>query len=70
MFDKGYAPSIHFVWLDSYVGQFQSHKPWYFVECYLDLTSGCVMIWSFFGIGHGKGTHDGARAVIKWFLRQ
>jgi len=68
MVDRGYAPSTHFVWSNSYAGQFKSHKPWYFVGCYLNLTGGCVMIWSFFKIGHGKGAHDGARAIIKWFL--
>jgi hypothetical protein len=26
------------------------------------------MICFFFGIGHGKGAYDGARAIIKWFL--
>jgi hypothetical protein len=61
MVDRGYAPFIHFFWLDNYVGQFKSHKPWYFVGCYPNLTSG----WSFFGIGHRKGAHDGANVVIK-----
>ncbi len=28
------------------------------------------MLWSFFGSGHGKGPHDGGRAMIKWFLRR
>jgi hypothetical protein len=28
------------------------------------------MIWSFFGIGHRKGAHDGTRTVIKQFLQQ
>ncbi len=68
MVDKGYAPSTHFVWSNGYEGQFKSHKPWYFVGCYPNLIGGCVMIWSSFGIGHGKGAHDGARAIIKWFL--
>jgi hypothetical protein len=68
MVDRGYAPSIHFIWLDNYVGQFKSHKPWYSVGCYSNLTSGCAMIWSFFGIGHRKGAHDGDKVVIKQFL--
>jgi hypothetical protein len=28
------------------------------------------MIWSFFGAGHGKGTHDGVGAIVKRFLQQ
>jgi hypothetical protein len=70
MVEKGYAPSIHFVWLDGCAGQFKSHKPWYFVGHYPNLTCGCAMIWSFFGMGHGKGAHDGPRVAIKWFLWQ
>jgi hypothetical protein len=70
MVEEGYAPSIHFVWSNSYTCQFKSQKPWYFVGCYPNLINGCAMIWSFFGIGHGKGAHDGARAVIKQFLWQ
>jgi hypothetical protein len=27
------------------------------------------MIWNFFGNGHGKGTHNGARTDIKHFIR-
>ncbi len=38
--------------------------------CYLNLTSGWIMIWQFFRIGDGKGAHDGTGAVIKWFLCQ
>jgi len=48
MVDRGYAPSTHFVWSIGYVGQFKSHKPWYFVGCYLNLTCGCeklVLFW-------------------------
>jgi hypothetical protein len=28
------------------------------------------MMWSFFGIGHGKRPHDGARVVLKRFIRK
>ncbi len=28
------------------------------------------MMWNFFGIGHGKGPHDGARAILKRFLKK
>lgn len=34
------------------------------------MTNGCKMMWSFFGSGHGKGPHDGARAIIKCFIRR
>jgi hypothetical protein len=68
--EEGYAPSIRFVWSNSYVGRFKLQKPWYFVGCYPNLINGCAMIWSFFGIGHGKGADDGARDVIKQFLWQ
>jgi len=27
-------------------------------------------MWSFFGIGHGKRPHDGARVVLKRFIRK
>jgi hypothetical protein len=27
-------------------------------------------MWSFFGSGHGKGPHDGARVVVKRFLQR
>jgi len=54
MVEEIYAPSTHFVWSNGYVGQFKSHKPWYFVGHYPNLIGGCVMIWSLFGMGHGK----------------
>ncbi len=28
------------------------------------------MLWNFFGIGHGKGLHDGVGVVIKRFLQR
>jgi len=28
------------------------------------------MTWSFFNIGHGKRPHDGARVVLKRFIRK
>jgi len=28
------------------------------------------MLWSFFGSGHGKGSHDGARAITKGFVER
>jgi hypothetical protein len=67
MVEEGHALSTHFVWLDGCASQFKSHKPWYFVGRYPNLTGGCAMIWSFFGIGHGKGAHDGVGVVFKQF---
>jgi hypothetical protein len=68
MVEEGYAPFTHFVWSDGCANQFKSHKPWYFEGCYPNLIGGCVIIWSFFGMGHGKGVHDGVGAIIKWFF--
>jgi hypothetical protein len=28
------------------------------------------MYVNFFGLGHGKGPHDGASVVLKWFIKQ
>jgi hypothetical protein len=33
------------------------------------MISGCKMKWSFFGNGHGKGPHDGAKTFITCFIR-
>jgi hypothetical protein len=64
------CPSIDFFLLDGCVSQFKLHKAQYFVGHYPNLTSGCAMISSFFGTGHGKGAHDGIGVVIKSFLWQ
>ncbi len=45
-------------------------KPSYCVGCYHNFTGGSVMICSFFGTGHGKGTQDEIGAVIKRFLQE
>jgi hypothetical protein len=29
---------------------------------------GCSLLWSFFGICHGKGARDGAGAMLKRFI--
>ena len=34
------------------------------------LPNGCRMVWSYFGSGHGKGTHDGAGAMLKCAIRK
>jgi hypothetical protein len=70
MVEEGYASFTHFVWSNGYASQFKSHESWYFVGRYLNLTCGCVMIWTFFGTCHGKKAHDGVGAIIKWFLQQ
>ncbi|KAG0596207.1 hypothetical protein M758_UG232800 [Ceratodon purpureus] len=36
----------------------------------LGLPNGCRMVWSYFGSGHGKGLHDGARAMLKCAIRK
>jgi hypothetical protein len=36
----------------------------------LKMTGGCKMCWIFFSIGHGKALHDGARVLMKRFLRK
>jgi hypothetical protein len=34
------------------------------------MTNGYETTWNFFSSGHGKGMHDGARAVIKRFIQK
>ena len=58
----------HWIWSDGCSNQFKSKVPWYYVSRYPALTNGCVCVWSFFGSGHGKGLHDGARAVVKRYI--
>jgi hypothetical protein len=53
--NQGFKPNWHYVGFDGCTSQFKSSKTWYFVLRYLDMTSGCEMMWSFFGSGHGKG---------------
>ena len=36
---------------------------------YPALTSGCKMLWNYYGTGHRKGKWDGAGAVVKRALR-
>lgn len=28
------------------------------------------MLWFYFGLGHGKGVHDGARAILEQEIRK
>jgi hypothetical protein len=70
MVDNGFRPKQHSIWSNMCASQFKSKTPWYFVSRYPYITSGCVCLWSFFGFGHGKGPHDGAGAILKWFVRQ
>lgn len=56
-------------WFDGCSGQFKSAHAWYFVARFEGLT-GVSMSWSLFALGHGKGEHDGAGAVIKSALRK
>jgi hypothetical protein len=34
------------------------------------LLHGCPMLWLYFGFGHGKEVHDGARAILKQEIRK
>ena len=68
MVNNHYAPETHIVWSNGCMAQFKSSKPWYFVSCFPNMTSGCKMLWNFFGSGHGKGSHDGTRTVVKSFI--
>ena len=36
---------------------------------YPALTSGCKMLWNYYGTGHGKGEWDGVGAVVKRALK-
>jgi hypothetical protein len=58
------------MWLDGCSSQFKSKIPWFFVSHYPFLTGGCTLLWSFFWTSHGKGPHDGVRAVEKIFIKQ
>ena len=49
--------------------RFKSKRPFFFVYRYYQLTF-LEMMWNYFASGHGKGEHDGARAVIKRTLTQ
>ncbi len=37
---------------------------------YSNMINGCKTTWNFFGSGHGKGSHDGASAIIKRLIRK
>ena len=66
--ESGFKPKNHWIWSDGCALQFKSQIPWYFVSRYPELTGGCICVWSFFGLGHGKGLHDGAGAVLKRYI--
>ena len=63
----GVSLKQHWVWSDGAASQFKARRPFYFVARYGTLT-GIRMTHHFFGLGHGKGEHDGAGAVIKRHL--
>jgi hypothetical protein len=65
-----YAQEWHLIWSDGCGSQFKISKPWFFVSKYFNINNGYKMIWFFFGCGHGKGPHDGARTIIKRFLKR
>ncbi len=53
------------------MSQFKGARNWFHVTRYPSLTqcnelaSRCAMEWHYWGTGHGKGLHDGARACLK-----
>jgi hypothetical protein len=67
--EGGFKPKKHWIWLDGCGSPFKSKIPFYFVSHYLNLIGGCSCMWSFFGLGHGKGLHDGVGAILKRFIR-
>jgi hypothetical protein len=70
MVGASFIPRNHWIWSDRCSGQFKSRIPWFFVARYPEITGAqCNCMWSFFGLGHGKGPHDGAGAVLKHYIR-
>ena len=65
----GFIPRNHWIWSDGCSRQFKSQIPWFFVTRYPEITGGCNCMWSFFGLGHGKGLHDGIGTVLKCYIR-
>ncbi len=37
---------------------------------YPHITSSYIYLWNFFSFDHGKHPHDGARVVLKWFIKK
>jgi hypothetical protein len=66
--DKSFQPAQNCMWSNGCFSQFKSRIPWYFVSPYPYMMGGCTMRWSFFGISHGKGPHDGIGAILKRFI--
>lgn len=52
------------MWFDGAASQFKGATPFYFVARYARLT-GTGMSLFFFGLGHGKGEHNGVGVVAK-----
>jgi hypothetical protein len=68
---------MHYVWSDvSHVSQFKGTHSWFHVAKYprlticLKLPFGCMMQWNYWGIGHGKGPHDGVGACLKQAMKK
>ncbi len=69
LLQSGFKPKQHFIQSNGCSSQFKSKIFFFLVNCYPNLTSGCVYIQNFFGSSRGKGLHDGAGAVFKRFIR-
>jgi hypothetical protein len=65
----------HIIWNDGCVAQFKRTCSWFYIGRHpslivcLELPHGCMFDWHYWGIGHGKGTHDGARACFKQCIK-
>lgn len=66
----GFKPKQHQIWFNGHGFQFKRKIPFYFVNHYPYLIGGCNCMWSFFGLSHGKGPHDGVGAILKRFIKQ
>lgn len=69
MKEMGISIDKHYVWSDGCAPQFKLSKPFYALYRYHH-NENIPHVWSFFGSGHGKGEHDGAKACIKHALRK
>ncbi len=65
----GFRPKQHWIWFDGCASQFKNKIPFYFVNRYPHSMGGCCLIWSFFGLKHSKGPHDGVGVVLKRFIK-
>jgi hypothetical protein len=65
----GFRPKRHWIRFYGCASQFKSKIPFYFVSRHPHSTSGCCLVWNFFGSRNKKGPHDGAGVVMKRFIK-